>query len=109
VAVAGGLLLDIGGQGPLGVHALALLAAAGVTGLVTSRSDPASLPAGALVTVPATIAYSIVVLAAAQLLRQPLPSPAVAAALVMAGAAYQVVLSVPILLSLRGRARMAAW
>lgn len=109
LAVAGGLLLDIGGQGPLGVHALALLAAAALVSVLAARSDPASIVIGVLVTIPATIAYSLVVLAAAQLLRQPLPAPSVAVGLIMTGAAYQVVLSLPVLLLLRRRARAPAW
>jgi rod shape-determining protein MreD len=108
VALGGGLLLDVSGQGPLGVHALALLAAAGVTGLLAARSDQANVLFGALAAVPATVAYSLVVLTAARLLRQPLPPPAVASMLVLAGAAYQAVLGLALLIPMRRWARAPA-
>lgn len=51
-AVLGGLLLDLSGGGPLGVHALGLLGAAYVVGLLRSLSPgtpwPLTIPAGAL-------------------------------------------------------------
>lgn len=52
-ALLGGLLLDLSGGGVLGVHALALLAAAYVVGLLRSlaagaRAWPLTIPAGAL-------------------------------------------------------------
>ncbi len=56
-AVPGGLLLDLGSAGPLGPHALALIAAAYVAGLVSSTVD------GGLVVLPlsaaaGTVAYA---------------------------------------------------
>lgn len=51
-AVLGGLLLDLFGGGPLGVHALALLGAAYLVGFLRSlsgaRAWPLTIPAGAL-------------------------------------------------------------
>lgn len=51
-AVLGGLLLDLSGGGPLGVHALGLLGAAYLVGLLRSlsrsRAWPLTIPAGAL-------------------------------------------------------------
>jgi rod shape-determining protein MreD len=108
VALGGGLLLDLASQGPLGVHALALLAAAGATGLLAARSDQSNAIFGALAAVPATIAYSLVVLTAAHLLHQPLPPPAVAFALVLTGAAYQAALTLALLIAVRPWARSPA-
>jgi rod shape-determining protein MreD len=51
-AVLGGLLLDLSGGAPLGVHALGLLGAAYLVGLLRSvspaRAWPLTIPAGAL-------------------------------------------------------------
>lgn len=68
-AVVAGLVLDLGSGGALGPHALALLAAAYVAGLVTTTVD------GGLLTLPvsaglATVAYGAALLLIAALLRE---------------------------------------
>ncbi len=108
MALGGGLLLDLAGQGPVGVHALALLAAAAVTGLLAERSNQANALIGALAAAPASAAYSLVVLTAAHLLRQPLPPPTVALLLVLVGAAYQTALGLALLIPMRRWARTPA-
>ncbi|HEX6489201.1 MAG TPA: rod shape-determining protein MreD [Candidatus Dormibacteraeota bacterium] len=68
-AVAAGLVLDLGSGGALGPHALALLAAAYVAGLVTTTID------GGLLTLPAsaglaTVAYGAALLVIGAVLRE---------------------------------------
>lgn len=71
-AVAGGLLLDLVSPGPLGVHALALAAAAYLTGFAQRHfePDPFFLPsaAGAV----ATVAYNLVLVGIAVAARHPI-------------------------------------
>ena len=68
-AIAAGLVLDLGSSGPLGPHALALLAAAYAAGLVVTTVDggPLVLPISAGV---ATVAYGIALLLISALLRE---------------------------------------
>ena len=68
-AVAAGLVLDLGSSGPVGPHALALLAAAYAAGLVVTTIDggPLVLPISAGV---ATIAYGLTLLLVSGLLRE---------------------------------------
>lgn len=74
-AVLGGLLLDLSGGGVLGVHALALVAAAYVVGVLRSLSGshawPLTIPAGAL---GGTLYGALVVLALHVFQREPLSS-----------------------------------
>lgn len=68
-AIAAGIVLDLGSDGPLGPHALALLAAAYAAGIVVTTVDggPLVLPVSAGA---ATIAYGAVLLIVGALLRQ---------------------------------------
>lgn len=68
-ALPAGLLLDLGSAGPLGPHALALLAAAYVAGLVSSTVD------GGLIVLPlsaaaATVAYAATLVVVGALLHE---------------------------------------
>jgi rod shape-determining protein MreD len=68
-AVPAGIVLDLGSAGPLGPHALALLAAAYVAGLVSSTVD------GGLVVLPlsaacATVAYAVTLVVVGAVLRE---------------------------------------
>lgn len=69
-AVVAGLVLDLGSSGPIGPHALALLAAAYAAGLVVTTVDggPLVLPIAAGV---ASLAYGLALLAVSGLLREP--------------------------------------
>jgi rod shape-determining protein MreD len=68
-ALAGGLLLDLGGgAGPLGVHVLAMLAAAYAAGFLGSTFENASAAASALAGAAAAAVYGAVVLGAADTL-----------------------------------------
>ncbi len=60
-ALGSGLLLDLGGQGPLGVHALALIPAAWLGTRGARHVGGGRLPAVAAVAALATIAYELVV------------------------------------------------
>lgn len=64
-ALAGGLLLDLGGTGPLGVHALAMLSAAYVAGCCASSLGGDRLPVAALAGGAGAACYSAIVLGAA--------------------------------------------
>lgn len=65
-ALAGGLLLDLaGGVGPLGVHALAALAAAYTAGALAAAFENSSAALAALAGAAGGIVYGAVVLAAA--------------------------------------------
>lgn len=68
-ALPAGLLLDLGSAGPLGPHALALLAAAYFAGLVSSTVD-GGLMALPLSAAAATIAYAVTLLVVGALLRE---------------------------------------
>lgn len=101
-AIAGGLLLDLLAPGPLGVHALALVAAAYGTGFLkrSLEPDPILLPSasGAL----ATVAYNLVLVAASQALGNPVAFLPVLQAWVAPSAIYDAAL-VPFLLLLLRR------
>jgi rod shape-determining protein MreD len=67
-AIAAGVILDLGAYGPIGPHALALLAAAYAAGLVVTTVDggPLVLPISAGV---ATVAYGLALLLISAVLR----------------------------------------
>jgi rod shape-determining protein MreD len=100
-AIAGGLLLDLVSPGPLGVHALALAAAAYGIGFLqrSFEPDPVLLPAvsGAL----AMIAYNLVLVAISGLLGHPVALLPALQAWVAPAALYQAALTPPALLLFR--------
>lgn len=86
-ALAGGLLLDLaGGVGPLGVHALAMLAGAYAAGLLASSFENSSTPASSLAGLVAGAVYGAVVLGAADSLGLADIAPRAAMPLVAGGA-----------------------
>lgn len=64
-ALAGGLMLDLGATGPLGVHALAMLAAAYVAAVCAGSFDARVLALAAVAGLAGSACYSAVVLGAA--------------------------------------------
>ena len=107
-ACAGGLLLDLAAPGPLGPHALALLAGAYLVGFWVRNVDPAQLAHAVVATAACTAVYSLVLIGADNLLDLPMPPLAVAIQLAGAAAVYNAALVVPALLAgLRLRARTA--
>jgi rod shape-determining protein MreD len=107
-ACAGGLLLDLTAPGPLGPHALALLAGAYLTGFWVRNVDPASLLQPALATATATAVYSLVLVAADDTLGLPVPPLHLAVQLAVAAAAYNAVLVPPALMLARRMRRAPA-
>jgi len=87
-ACAGGVLLDLNAPGPLGPHALALLAGAYVTGFWARNLDRDSPlhPAGAAALT--TILYSLVVIGTDGAIGLPIPPLRTAVALTIAAALY---------------------
>ncbi len=87
-ACAGGVLLDLNAPGPLGAHALGLLAGAYVTGFWARNLDRHSPlhPAGAAAL--STILYSLVVVGTDDAIGLPIPPLRTAVALTIAAALY---------------------
>lgn len=92
--LAAGLLLDLAATGPLGVHALAMLGAAYVSGLLASAFENAWPPLAALGGAAASIVYSLVVLGAADSLGLAEVSLGAQAPLIAGGAAVAAALTV---------------
>jgi rod shape-determining protein MreD len=107
-ACVGGLLLDLTAPGPLGPHALALLAGAYLTGFWVRNVDPAGLVQPVIAAAVCTGAYSAVLVGADDLLNLPVPTPSVAVELALAAAVYNSVLVLPALLVSRRLRREAA-
>ena len=108
-ACAGGLLLDLTAPGPLGLHALALLAGAYLTGFWVRNVDAGSWAQPAVATAVATLVYSAVLVGSGDLLDLAVPPLSLAAELAAAAAVYNLVLSVPaLLIARRARGRVAA-
>jgi rod shape-determining protein MreD len=107
-ACVGGLLLDLTAPGPLGPHALALLAGAYLTGFWVRNVDPAGLVQPVIAAAVCTGVYSAVLVGADDLLNLPVPTPSVAVELAFAAAVYNSVLVLPALLVSRRLRREAA-
>lgn len=91
-ALAGGLLLDLaGGVGPLGVHALALLAAAYVVGVLAAAFENSGVALSLLAGAVAGLVYGTVVLVAADSLGLADVTAAQALPLVVGGAAVSAI------------------
>ena len=98
-ACVGGLLLDLTAPGPLGPHAVALLAGAYVTGFWVRNVDPASPVQPVIATAVSTAIYSAVLVGADDLLNLPMPPVALALDLAVAAAVYNSVLVLPVLMA----------
>jgi rod shape-determining protein MreD len=100
-ACAGGVLLDLNAPGPLGPHALALLAGAYVTGFWARNLDRDSPlhPAGAAAV--STILYSLVLVGTDDAIGLPIPPFRTALALTIAAALYNATLTPLALAALR--------
>jgi rod shape-determining protein MreD len=107
-ACAGGLLLDLTAPGPLGPHALALLAGAYVTGFWVRNAHPSGHVHPVIATAVSTAIYSAVLVAADDLLDLPVPPPALVLDLAVAAAAYNSLLVLPALAVARRLRREAA-
>ncbi len=107
-ACAGGLLLDLTAPGPLGPHALALLAGAYVTGSWVRNVDPSAPVHPMIATALSTAIYSAVLVGADDLLNLPVPPPGLVLDLAVAAAIYNSVLVLPVLLVARHLRREAA-
>jgi len=102
-ACAGGLMLDLTAPGPLGPHALALLAGTYLTGFWARNLDRRNFLYPAVAAGVSTVAYSLVLVAADRMLGLPVPSMALAFQLIIAAAAYNALLMPLALLPLRRR------
>ena len=100
-----GLLLDLTSAGPLGPHALALLACAYVTGFWTRNVARESPVHPALAAAVCTALYSVILVVADDTLGLPVPPLPVAIQLVFAAAVYNALLipvALPALRKLKG-------
>jgi rod shape-determining protein MreD len=91
-ACVGGVLLDMTAPGPLGPHALALLAGAYVTGFWARNLARERPLHPALAAAASTVIYSGILLAADQLLALTMPPPRLVLQLTIAAAVYNGVL-----------------
>lgn len=100
-ACAGGILLDLNAAGPLGPHAVALLAGAYSTGFWARNLDRESVlhPMGAVVL--ATVLYSLVLVGSDAALGLPVPTSRVAIQLIVAASLFNAALTLPALAALR--------
>jgi rod shape-determining protein MreD len=92
-ACVGGLLLDLGSAGPVGPHALALLAGAYATGLVARRAGPPNVLLVALTAALATFLYSSVLVTLDRLLGAYVPAIDGAFRLALGAAIYNSLLA----------------
>lgn len=100
-ACAGGVLLDLAAAGPLGPHALALLAGAYLVGFWVRNVDRASALQAVIATAACTAVYSLVLVGCDDLLDLPMPPLNVAAELAAGAAVYNAVLVMPAMALLR--------
>ena len=100
-ALAAGLLLDFTASGPLGIHAIALLAGAYLSGLVAGRLQEGRILVPAAAAALASLAYGLIVIGGGETLGQPLPPAGVARVLLLGGALYNAALMPLVLLALR--------
>jgi len=96
-ACLAGLMLDLTADGPLGPHAVALLAGAYLTGFWVRNLDRETLLHPVVAAAASTAVYSAVLVLADDLLGLPVPPPAIAIQLVVAASVYNAAL-MPIVL-----------
>jgi rod shape-determining protein MreD len=87
-----GLMLDLTADGPLGPHAVALLAGAYLTGFWVRNLDRETLLHPVVAAAASTAIYSAVLVLADDLLGLPVPQPAIAIQLVVAASVYNAAL-----------------
>lgn len=100
-ACVAGLMLDLTAPGPLGPHALALLAGAYVTGFWSRNLARQSLLHPALAAAASTVLYSLVLIGAGTVLGLPAPPLGVAVQLVVAASLYNTLLMPVAVLAIR--------
>jgi rod shape-determining protein MreD len=100
-ACIAGLMLDLTAPGPLGPHAVALLAGAYLTGFWTRNVDPESVLHPMLAAAAGTAAYSIILVGADDTLGLPVPPLGIAFQLLVAASLYNAVLMPVALLLIR--------
>ena len=100
-ACVGGLLLDLTAPGPLGPHALALVAGAYAVGFWVRNVKLSSLPQAALAAVAASAIYSAILVGADDLLGLPVPPFRLVFNLAAAACVYNAVLVAAALIALR--------
>ena len=91
-ACVAGLLLDLTAPGPIGPHAVALLAGAYITGFWIRNLDRESVVHPVLAVAVSTIAYSFVLVVVDEVLGLPVPPFGMALQLVIAACVYNAVL-----------------
>jgi rod shape-determining protein MreD len=91
-ACVAGLLLDLTADGPLGPHAVALLAGAYLSGFWARNLDRESLLHPVIAAAASTAVYSAVLMLADDVLGLPVPSLGIAAQLVVAASVYNAAL-----------------
>jgi len=91
-AVVAGLMLDLTSDGPLGPHALALLAGAYLTGFWARNLDRDSLLHPVIAAAASTAAYSSVLVFADDVLGLPVPPFGIALQLIVAASVYNAAL-----------------
>lgn len=108
-ACAGGILLDLNAPGPLGPHAVALLAGAYAAGLWAPNADPKNLlhPIGAVAL--GTVLYSLVLVGSDAVLGLPIPALRVTIQLIVAASIFNAALTLPALPVLRRIASGLRW
>jgi len=92
-ACIAGLLLDMTAPGPLGPHALALLASAYLTGFWMRNVDRESVVQPVIAVAVSTAVYSLILIGADDLLGLPVPPMGIAAQLVAAASLYNAALT----------------
>ena len=91
-ACVAGLLLDLTAPGPIGPHAVALLAGAYLTGFWIRNLDRESVVHPVIAVAVSTIAYSSVLVVVDEMLGLPVPPFGIAVQLVIAACVYNAVL-----------------
>ena len=91
-ACVAGLLLDLTAPGPIGPHAVALLAGAYITGFWIRNLDRESVVHPVIAVAVSTIAYSFVLVVVDEMLGLPVPPFGIALQLVIAACVYNAVL-----------------
>ena len=108
-ACAGGILLDLNAPGPLGLHALALLAGVYATGFWARNLDRESPLHSAGAVALSTVLYSVLLVAADDALGLPIPPLRTAVQLTIAASLYNAALMPLALLALRRAAAGLHW
>jgi rod shape-determining protein MreD len=101
-ACVAGLMLDLTADGPLGPHAVALLAGAYLTGFWVRNLDRESVLQPVVATAASTAVYSAVLVLSDNMLGLPVPALGVAIQLIVAAAVYNAALMPIALMLVRG-------